>query len=88
MRFYPPKNPTFGFISTLATFAIGLAVRPFGSLIFGRIGDMVGRKTTFLVSLLIMGGATAAIGLLPGFAVIGFAAPILLLAFRVAVGRA
>lgn len=87
-HFYPPENPTFGFISTLATFAIGLAVRPFGSLIFGRIGDMVGRKTTFLVSLLIMGGATAAIGLLPGYAVIGVGAPILLLALRILQGLA
>ena len=70
-HFFPPDRPTFGFLSTLATYGIGLAVRPFGSLAFGRLGDTVGRKTTFLITLLMMGTATAAIGLLPGYARIG-----------------
>ena len=87
-RFYPPGNPNVGFISTLATFAVGLAVRPLGSLLFGRIGDKAGRKTTFLATLLLMGGATAAIGLLPGYGTIGIAAPILLLTFRMLQGLA
>jgi MFS family permease len=87
-QFYPPGDPTFAFISTLATFAIGVAVRPLGSLLFGRLGDMVGRKRTFLVTLLIMGGATAAIGMLPGYATIGVAAPILLILLRLLQGLA
>src|SRR5262249_2552246 len=81
-QFYPSGNSTIGFLSTLATFAVGVAVRPLGSLAFGRLGDTVGRKTTFLVTLLIMGGSTAAIGLLPGFSAIGYAAPALLLLCR------
>jgi MFS family permease len=87
-QFYPPGNETIGFLSTLATFAIGVAVRPIGSLVFGRIGDMVGRKTTFLITLLIMGGSTAAMGLLPGYKTIGYAAPALLLALRMLQGLA
>jgi MFS family permease len=87
-QFYPTGNPTIGFLSTLATFAVGVAVRPLGSLAFGRLGDTVGRKTTFLVTLLIMGGSTAAIGLLPSFAVIGYAAPALLLVCRLLQGLA
>ena len=59
-HFYPADQPTFGFLSTLATYALGLAVRPFGSLLFGRLGDTVGRKTTFLITLLMMGTSTAA----------------------------
>jgi MFS family permease len=85
-HFFPSDRPTFGFLSTLATYGIGLAVRPFGSLAFGRLGDTVGRKTTFLITLLMMGTATAAIGLLPGYARIGAAAPILLITLRVVQG--
>jgi len=87
-QFYPPGNPNVGFVSTLATFAVGLAVRPLGSLLFGRIGDKAGRKTTFLATLLLMGASTAAIGLLPGYAQIGIAAPVLLLTCRMFQGLA
>ena len=59
--FYPPENQTFAYIAYLATFAVGFIVRPFGALFFGRIGDLVGRKYAFLVTMLIMGGATASI---------------------------
>ena len=87
-HFFPPDRPTFGFLSTLATYGIGLAVRPFGSLGFGRLGDTVGRKTTFLITLLIMGTATAAIGVLPGYAVLGATAPLLLILLRIVQGLA
>ena len=83
-----PDRPTLAFMSTLATYGIGLAVRPFGSLAFGRLGDTVGRKTTFLIALLLMGMSTAAIGVLPGFATLGVAAPILLITLRVLQGLA
>ena len=86
--FYPPGNDTFAFIAYLATFAVGFIVRPFGALFFGRIGDIVGRKYAFLVTLLIMGGATALIGFLPTYATIGIAAPIILLLIRVLQGLA
>src|SRR5687767_8403236 len=86
--FYPPGNDTFAYIAYLATFAVGFIVRPFGALFFGRIGDIVGRKYAFLVTLLIMGGATAIIGFLPTFAAIGYAAPIILLLVRVLQGLA
>ena len=69
--FFPKENPTAGFLLTLATFATGFAVRPFGAIVFGRVGDLVGRKYAFLVTLLIMGGATFAIGLLPTYEQIG-----------------
>src|SRR5580765_4346251 len=81
--FYPPGNDTFAYIAYLATFAVGFVVRPFGALFFGRIGDVVGRKYAFLVTLLIMGGSTALIGFLPTYATIGIAAPIALLVIRV-----
>ena len=87
-HFFPPDRPTLAFMSTLATYGIGLAVRPFGSLAFGRLGDTVGRKTTFLVTLLMMGTATAAIGVLPGYATLGVVAPILLITLRVMQGLA
>ena len=77
-QFYPEGNATANFLKTLATFAVGFAVRPFGALVFGRIGDLVGRKFAFLVTLLIMGGSTAAIGFLPSYHSIGIAAPIIL----------
>jgi len=86
--FFPKENPTAGFLLTLATFATGFAVRPFGALVFGRVGDMVGRKYAFLVTLLIMGGATFAIGLLPTYEQIGIWAPILLVLLRLLQGLA
>ncbi len=86
--FYPEGNDTLALIAYLSTFAVGFVVRPFGALFFGRIGDIVGRKYAFLVTLLIMGGATAAIGFLPTYATIGIAAPIILLVLRVLQGLA
>src|SRR6476659_5118985 len=86
--FYPPENQTFAYIAYLATFAVGFIVRPFGALFFGRIGDLVGRKYAFLVTLLIMGGATALIGFLPTYQQIGIAAPIMLLLIRILQGLA
>lgn len=86
--FYPSGNNTLALIAYLSTFAVGFVVRPFGALFFGRIGDLVGRKYAFLVTLLIMGGATAAIGFLPTYATIGLAAPIILLVIRILQGLA
>src|SRR5687767_10644821 len=86
--FYPKGNNTLALIAYLSTFAVGFVVRPFGALFFGRIGDLVGRKYAFLVTLLIMGGATAAIGFLPTYATIGIAAPIILLLIRILQGLA
>ena len=86
--FYPKGNDTLALIAYLSTFAVGFVVRPFGALFFGRIGDLVGRKYAFLVTLLVMGGATAAIGFLPTYATIGIAAPIILLLIRVLQGLA
>jgi len=86
--FYPEGNNTLALIAYLSTFAVGFVVRPFGALFFGRIGDLVGRKYAFLVTLLIMGGATAAIGFLPTYATIGLAAPVILLLIRVLQGLA
>jgi MFS family permease len=87
-KFYPPGNETFAYIAYLATFAVGFVVRPFGALFFGRIGDIVGRKYAFIVTLSIMGGATAIIGLLPTFASAGWFSPITLLLIRVLQGLA
>src|SRR6187551_1280563 len=81
--FYPPGNETLALIAYLSPFAVGFLVRPFGALFFGRIGDLVGRKYAFLVTLLIMGGATAVIGVLPTYATIGIAASIALLVIRI-----
>jgi MFS family permease len=86
--FYPEGNDTLALIAYLSTFAVGFVVRPFGALFFGRIGDLVGRKYAFLVTLLVMGGATAAIGFLPTYATIGIVAPIILLVIRVLQGLA
>jgi MFS family permease len=86
--FYPQGNDTLAYIAYLSTFAVGFVVRPFGALFFGRIGDLVGRKYAFLVTLLIMGGATAVIGVLPTYATIGMAAPAILLLLRVLQGLA
>lgn len=87
-KFFPSDNPTAGFLSTLATFAAGFVVRPFGALFFGRLGDLIGRKYTFMVTLLIMGFSTFAIGLIPGYETIGFLAPILVLILRLLQGLA
>jgi MFS family permease len=87
-KFFPSGNDTAAFLNTLATFGVGFAVRPFGALVFGRIGDVVGRKYAFMVTLLIMGGATAAIGLVPPFSRIGLAAPLILLVLRMLQGLA
>ncbi|HKY27362.1 MAG TPA: MFS transporter [Pyrinomonadaceae bacterium] len=86
--FYPQGNDPFALIAYLSTFAVGFVVRPFGALFFGRIGDLVGRKYAFLVTLLIMGGATALVGFLPTYATIGIMAPIILLVIRVLQGLA
>src|SRR6516162_11744418 len=71
VKFYPPGNDTFALIAYLATFAVGFLVRPFGALFFGRIGDLVGRKYAFLVTLSIMGLSTFAIGLMPSYQTAG-----------------
>jgi MFS family permease len=86
--FYPGTNPTYSLLKWLATFAAGFAVRPFGALVFGRIGDLVGRKYAFMMTLLIMGGSTALIGLLPGYGTLGIFAPVLLVTLRLAQGLA
>src|SRR6187397_940675 len=86
--FYPKGNDTLALIAYLSTFAVGFVVRPFGALFFGRIGDLVGRKYAFLVTLIIMGGATALIGVLPTYASIGVAAPVILLLIRITQGLA
>jgi MFS family permease len=87
-KFYPPGNDTFQLIAYLATFAVGFVVRPFGALFFGRIGDLIGRKYAFLVTLSIMGFSTFVIGLLPTYATAGWFAPIVLLGIRVLQGLA
>jgi MFS family permease len=87
-QFFPKADPTAALLSTLATFAAGFIVRPFGALVFGRLGDLAGRKYTFLLTLVIMGGSTFAIGLVPGYDRIGFAAPIIVLLLRLLQGLA
>src|SRR5579863_6157992 len=87
-QFFSGVNDTTGFIFALAAFAAGFAVRPFGALVFGRLGDLVGRKYTFLITMSIMGGATFAVGLLPNYASVGVAAPIALVALRLLQGLA
>src|SRR4029434_8134990 len=86
--FYPQGHDTLVYFAYLSTCAVGFIVRPFGALFFGRIGDLVGRKYAFLITLLIMGGATAVIGLLPTYKNIGMAAPAALLLVRMREGRA
>ena len=88
LKFFPPNNETFALIAYLATFAVGFVVRPFGALFFGRMGDLIGRKYTFLITLSIMGGSTAAIGLMPTFAFVGWFAPVTLIVIRVLQGLA
>jgi MFS family permease len=87
-QFFPKENPTAAFLSTLATFAAGFIVRPFGAIVFGRLGDLVGRKYTFMITLVLMGGSTFAIGLIPGYETIGILAPILVLLLRLLQGLA
>ena len=87
-QFFSGVNETTGFILALAAFAAGFAVRPLGAIIFGRVGDLVGRKNTFLVTMAIMGVSTFCVGLLPNYASIGIAAPILLVTLRILQGLA
>jgi MFS family permease len=87
-QFFPAEAGTAALLSTLAIFAAGFIVRPFGALVFGRLGDLIGRKHTFLLTLVIMGGSTFAIGLVPGFKSIGWAAPIIVLVLRLLQGLA
>jgi MFS family permease len=87
-KLYPPGNDTFAYIAYLATFAIGFVVRPFGALFFGRLGDLVGRKYAFLVTLSIMGFSTFVIGCIPSFKTVGYVAPIALIVIRVLQGLA
>jgi MFS family permease len=86
--FFPPGNDTAALLSAFATYAAGFLVRPFGAIIFGRIGDLVGRKYTFLVTIMVMGSATFLVGVLPTFAAIGWLAPILLVTLRLLQGLA
>jgi MFS family permease len=86
--FFPPGNDTAALLSAFAAYAAGFLVRPFGALLFGRLGDIVGRKYTFLVTILVMGGATFLVGFLPTYATIGWAAPLLLVALRLLQGFA
>ena len=87
-QFFPKTNPTAAFLSTLAFFAVGFIVRPFGAIVFGRLGDLAGRKYTFLVTLILMGGSTFAIGLVPGYETIGILSPIIILMLRIIQGLA
>ena len=85
---FPTDAGASALINTLANFAAGFIVRPFGALVFGRLGDLVGRKYTFLLTLILMGGSTFAIGIIPGYEKIGYAAPVLVLLMRLLQGLA
>jgi MFS family permease len=87
-QFFSAVNPTAAFIFALLAFAAGFAVRPFGALVFGRLGDLVGRKYTFLVTIVLMGGSTFVVGILPSYASIGILAPIALISMRLIQGLA
>ena len=87
-QFFPPGNETAALLATLATFGAGFVVRPLGAVFFGRLGDLIGRKYTFLVTLIIMGGSTFAIGLIPGYETLGVFAPALVLILRLLQGLA
>jgi len=87
-KFFPAGNSAAAFLATLATFAAGMLIRPFGALFFGRLGDLIGRKYTFMVTIVLMGGATFAIGLIPAYETIGFWAPIAVLTLRLLQGLA
>src|SRR6059036_2433960 len=80
--FFPPGNQTAALLSAFAAYAAGFLVRPFGALLFGRIGDMVGRKYTFLITIVVMGASTFAVGLLPTYEMLGWFAPILMVSLR------
>ncbi|HXI56246.1 MAG TPA: MFS transporter [Polyangia bacterium] len=86
--FFPKGNDTAALLSSFATYAAGFLVRPFGALVFGRIGDLVGRKYTFLVTIVVMGASTFAVGLLPTFSTIGWLAPVILVTLRLLQGLA
>jgi len=86
--FFPPGNQTAALLSAFAAYAAGFLVRPFGAIVFGRIGDLVGRKYTFLVTIIFMGGSTFLVGLLPTFAMIGWGAPVLMVTLRLVQGLA
>src|ERR1700730_3095875 len=86
--FFPPGNDTAALLWAFATYAAGFLVRPFGALIFGRVGDLVGRKYTFLVTIMVMGTSTFLVGVLPTFASVGWLAPILLVSLRLMQGLA
>ena len=88
IQFFPEGNDTAALLSTLAIFAAGFLVRPFGALVFGRLGDLIGRKSTFLLTLVLMGSSTFLIGLVPGYKTIGIAAPLLVLFLRLIQGLA
>jgi MFS family permease len=88
VQFFPEGNATAALLSTLAIFAAGFIIRPFGALVFGRLGDLIGRKYTFLLTLVLMGGSTFLIGLVPGYKSIGIAAPLLVLLLRLVQGLA
>src|ERR1700681_591794 len=87
-QFFSGVNETTGFIFALLAFAAGFAVRPFGALLFGRLGDLVGRKYTFLITIVIMGLSTALVGVLPSYAQIGVTAPVILILLRLLQGLA
>lgn len=87
-KFFSGTDPSAGFLFALLAFAAGFMVRPFGALVFGRLGDLIGRKYTFLATILIMGFSTLGVGLLPGYATIGITAPIILIALRMLQGLA
>src|SRR6266853_4937055 len=86
--FFPPGNTTFQLLGAFGAYAAGFLVRPFGALIFGRIGDLVGRKYTFLITITVMGLATVLVGFMPTYKSIGFAAPVILVLLRLAQGLA
>ena len=87
-QFFPKEDPAAAFLFTLAAFGVGFVIRPFGAIVFGRLGDMIGRKYTFLITLLLMGGSTFAIGLIPGYETIGVFAPIIVFLLRAVQGLA
>src|ERR1700738_5058770 len=84
--FFPSQNQTAALLGAFGAYAAGFLVRPFGAIIFGRIGDLVGRKCTFLITIVFMGGATFLVGLLPTYQTIGWAAPVLLVTLRLVQG--
>src|SRR5438309_10475921 len=84
--FFPPGNQTAALLGAFGAYAAGFLVRPFGALIFGRIGDLVGRKYTFLVTIVVMGLSTVFVGFMPTYKTIGYAAPVILVFLRLSLG--